>query len=126
MILLKKSRAFRIAAFISAFIILFSGNMICSAAFKGIYRRGDADFSGKIDISDAETVQMLLIDSIKDPDGGIAVRGDVNSDGLDIVDSTYIQRYLAGYSNIFKIGNQVGNGKDEPNPDEDELPEDIL
>ena len=99
-----------------------------SAAFNAVYIRGDADFNGAVNIHDAEKIQSLLIMQISDPDGGVSVRGDVNSNGLDITDATFIQRYVACYSNTFSIGAKIKDGKviSDPTEDSNELPEDIL
>ena len=71
------------------------------------YLCGDADGDGTVSIFDATKIQRLLAALIDDADGMIAMRGDVNGDGLDIVDATAIQRFLAGYENIHGIGEKT-------------------
>ena len=57
---------------------------------------GDADADGKITILDATKIQRVLAALIDDPDGRIALRGNIMGDTLDILDATLIQRFLVG------------------------------
>ena len=71
------------------------------------YFKGDADGDRKVTIIDATRIQMLLADiAVADPDG-IRLRGDVNGGGLDILDATAIQRFLADMGNEHGIGEVV-------------------
>ena len=64
------------------------------------YIIGDADGDGVVTIIDATRIQRVLADLVTDDDGMIALRGDANSNGLDIMDATQIQRYLVGLIDI--------------------------
>lgn len=68
------------------------------------YMLGDADGDGIITIIDATKIQRVLAGLTDDDDGMIAMRGDVNGNGLDILDATKIQRYLAGFTTAEPIG----------------------
>lgn len=68
---------------------------------------GDTNGDGKVNILDATRIQRLLVALDVDPDGMMALRGDVNGDGLNILDATKIQRYLASYSVDEPIGTEV-------------------
>lgn len=59
------------------------------------YLIGDADCDNRISIFDATKIQSVLANLDDDPDGMIALRGDINGDGLTILDATAIQRFLA-------------------------------
>ena len=68
------------------------------------YINGDADGDGDISIFDATCLQRLLAEIIRDTDGMIAIRGDVDKNGLSITDATLIQRYLANFPDSHQIG----------------------
>ena len=70
------------------------------------YIIGDADGDGIITILDATRVQLILADLYNDTDGMSALRGDANQDGLDILDATKIQRYLASFELAEPIGEE--------------------
>lgn len=73
-----------------------------------IYVCGDADGDMIVTIYDVTEIQKLLADIIKDIDGMIALRGDVNNNGLDIIDASIIQRYLAEYEVSAPVGQLIG------------------
>lgn len=68
------------------------------------YLTGDADGDGKITIDDATMIQRVLAKLTPDDDGTIARRCDADGKGLNISDATDIQRVLAGYDNLYNIG----------------------
>lgn len=71
------------------------------------YQKGDADGDGKVTVMDATRIQRLLVKiPVHDPDG-TAIRGDLRGDGVDIMDATAIQRYLAGMGNPHGIGTMI-------------------
>lgn len=59
------------------------------------YLIGDADGDGEITVFDVTVLQRLFAHIEDDPDGLIALRGCVTGETLDMIDVTYIQRYLA-------------------------------
>lgn len=69
--------------------------------------RGDADGNGYISVKDVTAIQRVLSLLEPDPDGMVALRGDINSNGLDIADATAIQCYLAEFGNPHFIGKEV-------------------
>lgn len=79
-------------------------SVIPAFAAEATYVCGDADGSGNVDIFDATKIQRVLAHLDTDPDGMIALRGDVTGDVLEISDVTYIQRYLAEYDDDLPIG----------------------
>ena len=79
-------------------------SVIPAFAAETTYICGDADGSGNVDIFDATKIQRVLAHLETDPDGLIAMRGDVTGDVLEISDVTYIQRYLAEYEDDLPIG----------------------
>ena len=58
---------------------------------------GDTDGDGEVTIIDATRIQRILADLDDDRDGLMTLRGDTNGYGLDIIDATSIQRYLAQF-----------------------------
>lgn len=71
---------------------------------KESYILGDSDGDGRVTILDATIIQRLLALLSDDPDGRIAIRGDVDTCGISIMDATYIQRFLAEFTDPFNIG----------------------
>ena len=114
MTILKRMTAFLLALLsvsalcVGASAMTFAGDDSAPAMTGGstviFYLNGDADGDGKITILDATLIQRVLVVLSKDTDGTIAIRGDVDKDGLTILDATAIQRYLAGYTVTQKIG----------------------
>lgn len=98
----------KIISLLLAVLILsaFAG-MAVSADAIDHYLVGDADGDEIITVLDATKVQRLLVNYIVDEDGMIALRGDVNGDGIDILDATFIQRFLADYDDGTQIGTIV-------------------
>lgn len=68
---------------------------------------GDANGDGTVTIDDATLIQRVLCESVEDTDGKIAQRGDVDGNGLSIMDVTIIMRYLAEYDDEYGVGTQV-------------------
>lgn len=68
------------------------------------YILGDADGDSIVSIVDATRVQRVLAGIISDAEGMTELRSDANNDGLDILDATVIQRYLAQLSIRYNIG----------------------
>lgn len=71
------------------------------------HRRGDVDFDGEITIIDATTIQKFVADLITDSNNLIKNNGDVDGDGLSILDASLIQKYLAHYKNDYNIGESI-------------------
>lgn len=77
---------------------------------------GDSDGSGEVNILDATAVQRKL--------GELHVQAfnenaaDINADGVDITDATYIRRYSAKIETPYPIGEYISNDRH----DEYELP----
>lgn len=91
------------ALFLLLSIILIS-TVITSAAVR---RKGDVDLDGEVTIIDATVIQRVLVEMIEDTDGHILRYGDIDGDGLSIMDVTFIQRYLAQMNDGYPIGNIV-------------------
>lgn len=79
------------------------------------YQIGDTDKDGDVNIADATVIQRVLLEMIEDTDGHILRYGDIEGNGLSIMDVTLIQRYLAQMDDGYPIGNIV---EDEPLPTE--------
>ena len=93
-----------IISFLLAVIILFTTAI---GAFSAVitYIRGDADGDGDVSSIDLAVILRKLNDM---PLPYIYVRAaDINGDGLDITDATYIQRYLVEMPNPYHIGTTV-------------------
>ncbi len=84
--------------------LIFAVSVLQCRAVVITYLNGDVDGDNNISILDATKVQRLLADLCDDPDGLIAIRADVNKDGVDITDATYIQRHIVQYEVPFQIG----------------------
>ena len=82
-----------------------------SAASKS-YIRGDADNNGKVDIQDVTAIQRKL--ALIDVSSFNKTAADVDGKGLNIIDATAIQRYIAGFENTLKIGETVKNDYELP------------
>lgn len=72
------------------------------------YICGDADGDEVVTIYDVTRIQQVLADIVRDADGMISLRGDVNQNGLDIIDASMIQRYLAELNVSAPIGTRIG------------------
>ncbi|MBQ7966076.1 MAG: leucine-rich repeat protein [Ruminococcus sp.] len=69
------------------------------------YILGDVDNDGKVTISDATDVQLLIAEIIEPYDENTVLRGDITKDEvLSIMDATYIQRYIAEFDDGLHIG----------------------
>lgn len=105
--------------------VLAAACMICAGAVVSeAYRIGDADGDKVIDIVDATLVQYVVIHHVDDSDGMIALRGDVDGDGLDSVDATKIQRAVNNIGGSYHVGEWVypEAPTEQPSLDEYELP----
>lgn len=71
------------------------------------YILGDADGNGVINIDDATLLQRLLCELVADTDGKITQRGDVDGNGLNIMDVTEIMKYIAELDVEYSIGEQI-------------------
>ena len=117
---MKKKGSLVFSIFITVIILLTT---FTSAAAESVYINGDADVDGNVTILDATAIQRKLAEfNVVSFDEQAA---DVDGNGLDITDATRIQRYLAGYSDPYHIGEIFGNlgGEivgDSPTPTEDE------
>lgn len=71
------------------------------------YMLGDADGNGEIEIVDATVIQRVLADiPVADPDTAER-NGDIDGDGLNITDVTWLQRYLASVEIPYEIGKMI-------------------
>lgn len=68
------------------------------------YLCGDADGDETITVLDSTRIQRLLAELIDDPDGRIALRGNIRGEDLDILDATLIQRWLLELEPELPIG----------------------
>ena len=93
-----------ISLLLTIFVLSAIAGMTVSADAIDHYLVGDADGDGAVTVLDATKVQRLLADYVLDEDGMIALRGDVNGDGISILDATFIQRFLADYDDGTQIG----------------------
>ena len=82
-----------------------TNHVVSSFKFSNI--RGDADGDGSVSIIDVTIIQRKLADLAVDNPENVEILGDVTRDELDIVDATCIQRYLAEFENIYKIGSKI-------------------
>lgn len=92
------------------FVLLLAAAFIVAAAAAvsaESWLRGDADGDNEITSLDATVIQRVVTKMIDDKDGMIALRGDVNGDGLSLLDATAIQHYLAEMKNDDRIGEPV-------------------
>ena len=77
-------------------------NYVCTDA--ETYILGDADGNGTIEVIDVTVIQRFLAGiPVADPDI-VERNGDVDGDGLNITDATFIQRYLASMETPYEIG----------------------
>ena len=79
------------------------------------YQIGDTDKDGDVNIADATVIQRVLLEMIENTDSHILRYGDIDGNGLSIMDVTLIQRYLAQMDDGYPIGRIVD---DEPLPTE--------
>ena len=85
--------------------ILVTVGMILPVSAASSYVRGDADGDGTVTIMDATVIQRRLVEL---PTPFFDERAaDVDGDGLNITDATWIQRYLAEFDNIYHINETV-------------------
>lgn len=69
------------------------------------YLLGDVDADNVVSGLDATGIQRILAKLVNPPDEKAVVRGDINeSDELDMLDVTIIQRYLAHHSVLYSVG----------------------
>ncbi len=68
------------------------------------YRIGDADGSGSIDIIDVTCIQRKCANITTNVTDDILLHGDVDGNGLSLIDATILQRYLVGVSLPYPIG----------------------
>lgn len=85
----------KIISIITVISLLLCMSVLFASAKTVTFIKGDADGDGMISVLDATTIQKKLASLIPDPDGMIAIRGELGGDVLDITDATYIQKYLA-------------------------------
>lgn len=107
-------------------------SVCCFAADTEPYLLGDADGNGDVDVVDSVKVLRVTILIDTDPDGSVARRADVNGDGLDTVDATFIQRFSTHIPTPYPIGEWVypeqpseqatEKPTQKPTQDNDELP----
>ena len=96
-----------IAAVVICCMLLFCALSAASALQTEPYIIGDADGDGAVTVLDATIIQRVLADLAGDSDGGIALRGNVTSGGLNILDATNIPRFLACLPTECLIGETV-------------------
>lgn len=83
--------------------------------------KGDTDCDGEVNIIDATKIQRVIAEIISDDDGSIHRYGDIDGDGLSIMDATLIQYYLARCRNTYHIG-EVFEYDDPVKPVESQTP----
>ena len=83
--------------------------------------KGDTDCDGEVTIIDATKIQRVIAEIISDEDGSINRYGDINGDGLSIMDATLIQYYLAQCKNTYHIG-EIFEYDDPVKPVESQTP----
>ena len=94
----------RIISIILSALVLFSAAALTASA-EIRYIRGDADRNGEVESVDVTLILRKLIDMpVPTFDERAA---DVDGNGLEIYDATFIQRYLVGFSNPYQIGKTV-------------------
>lgn len=93
-----------ISVFLSAAMLLSLAVLSAAAGYNTAYKIGDIDGNGIIDIVDATVIQGEVTSALSDSDGLIALRGDGNSDGLDIADATAVQRCALDLSCGYHVG----------------------
>lgn len=76
--------------------------MIIPASAVGSYVCGDADDDGEVTVMDATVIQRELVSLSNKSYNELAA--DVNGDGVNILDATSIQRFLADYAVNAPIG----------------------
>ena len=82
-------------------ICVFAVSMILPVSAADSYLRGDADGDGYVAVLDATAIQRKLADyDVRSFDPRAA---DVTGDGVNILDATLIQQYIAGFENIYHI-----------------------
>lgn len=120
---MKKALRCTVCAVITAAVCL--SFCLPAACLSYTYIRGDADGDGDITSLDVTVAQRVIAGIVTDPDGSITKRCDVTGDGLTLPDATAIQRYLAGFTDPYQIG-QPASEKPTVNPalptEENQLP----
>lgn len=116
---IKMKRFLGLVYILIVIIVLLSA--VCLSTGARTWLRGDADNDGAITSIDVTTVQRVVAGVITDDDGAIAIRCDMDGDGLSLPDATAIQRSLAGLPTVFHVGETVNDDIYEPTVD-DELP----
>ena len=95
-------------------IAAFSASAVfTSSAATRTFLRGDSNGDGRVGIDDVTLLQRVIVGLEKDPDSLIKLRADVNGRGADVSDATEIQKYLAEFDNVYKIGDKVTSYYDE-------------
>ena len=85
--------------------IMIAVSMILPVSAASSYLRGDADGDGEVTITDATAIQRTLAEI---PTASFFEKAaDVDGDGLNIMDATNIQRYLAQFENTYHIDEMV-------------------
>lgn len=85
--------------------LLVTISMVIPVSAASSYLRGDADGDGEVTIADATVIQRTLANI---PTASFFKKAaDVDGDGLNIMDVTNIQRYLAEFDNIYHINETV-------------------
>ena len=107
--------------------ILAAAMLLCvttASAAGTAYLIGDADGNKIIDLTDATLIQYAVVYYADDADGMIALRGDVDGDGLDVADAAKVQRFLNGDGGSYRVGEWVypEQPTEQPSLDEYELP----
>lgn len=71
---------------------------------EGSYRLGDADGNGEIDVIDASCIQRGCARVPMEIDEKILANGDIDGDGLTVMDATLIQRHLSHSAVPYPVG----------------------
>lgn len=92
----------RIFAIALAIIMTAAMCMSLSTSAATLYRRGDADNDDAVTIVDVTLIQRKVANIEVGTFNKTAA--DVDKNGLEIIDATWIQRYLANNENPYSIG----------------------
>ena len=89
---------------ITAMILVGSISLFSTISLSALtHIKGDTDCDGEVNIIDATKIQRVIAEIISDDDN-IHRYGDIDGNGLSIIDATLVQYYLAQCRNTYHIG----------------------
>lgn len=104
--------------FIRTIVVLALAVLLCFTVISAsalTYKLGDADGDGEVTLIDATVVQRVLAYMQEDPDGGIALRGDIDAnESLEAIDATFIMRYNAEMDVPYPVNSVISDEPTEP------------